>query len=181
MLHTVGMGFFFHPLNFSPAEISAMRLDGDITPEGEFVDTLDDWISRANRALWGYSRNAILTGLSAAWALGALSEPKIHTVTALPGQSHGMSPRMNFRSEERTLDKKDVWSVEGLGVTTPLRTLSDLLRNPDVSLELNKQVCRVLMATHVVTTTQLRDYIMAMKYVPYSRLALQRLDEIVTG
>ncbi|MDH6533008.1 hypothetical protein M2119_001245 [Aurantimicrobium minutum] len=181
MLHTVRMGFLFHPLNFAPAEISAMRLDGDITPEGTFVDTPDDWISRVNRALWGHSRNAVLTGLSAAWALGGHSEPEMHTVTALPGHSHGMTPRMNFRSEERTLGKEDVWSVDGLGVTTPLRTLSDLLRDPDVSPEYSKQVSREIMQAHHITATQLRNYILDMKYVPYSRWALKLTDAMETN
>jgi hypothetical protein len=178
MLHTVRMGFLFHPLNFTPAELSAMRLDGDITPVGAFVDLPEDWVTRVTRALWGHSRNEVLTGLSAAWALGGGVEPDNHTVTALPGHSQAMTPRMNFRSEERTLEDSDVWSVDGLGVTTPLRTLSDLLRSSHIAEHQRKQICVELMDAHRVTTEHLRNYILAMRYVPYSRIALQRLGEI---
>lgn len=178
MLHTVRMGYLFHPLNFSPAELSAMRLDGDVTPAGSFVDLPDDWVSRVTRALWDHRSKAVLTGLSAAWALGAHTEPEHHTVTALPGQSQAMTPRMNFRSEERTLADSDVWEVDGFGVTTPLRTLSDLLRSSHIAQQLRMQICRDLMEAHQVSTESVRDYILAMKYVPYSRIALQRLNEI---
>lgn len=178
MLHTVRMGFLFHPLNFTVSERSAMRLDGEITPDGTFIDVPDDWSSRVTRALWNHRRNAVLTGLSAAWALGATEEPEHHTVTALPGHSQAMTPCMNFRSEERTLEDSDVWAVDGLGVTTPLRTLSDLLRSSHIDQLLNKHICRELMHAHHVTLENVRDYILAMKYVPYSRVALQRLSGI---
>ncbi|MEY4039569.1 MAG: hypothetical protein RLZZ52_437 [Actinomycetota bacterium] len=168
MLHTVRMGFLFHPLNFTLAERSAMRLDGEITPADSLIDLPDDWVSRVTRALWGHRSNAVLTGLSAAWALGAHAEPEHHTVTALPGHSQAMTPRMNFRSEERTLE----------GVTTPLRTLSDLLRSSHLAQHQGIQICRELMHAQQVTSQHVRDYILAMKYVPYSRIALQRLGEI---
>ena len=178
MLHTVRMGFLFHPLNFTLAERSAMRLDGEITPADSLIDLPDDWVSRVTRALWGHRSNAVLTGLSAAWALGAHAEPEHHTVTALPGHSQAMTPRMNFRSEERTLEDSDVWTVEGLGVTTPLRTLSDLIRSSHLAQHQSMQICRELMHAQQVTSQHVRDYILAMKYVPYSRIALQRLGEI---
>lgn len=181
MLHTVRMGFLIHPLNFSAAELCAMRLDGDITPEGMFLDVAEGWVSRVVKTLWGYSCTAVLTGISATWALGASAEPEIHTVTSLPGHPHGMSPRMNFRIEERTLEYEDVWSIENLGVTTPLRTLSDLLRSPHLSTAHRIDLAQNLMREHHITQTKIRTYIGERKYVPYSRVALELLNEITVS
>lgn len=178
MLHTVRMGFLIHPLNFCSAELSAMRLDGDITPEGMFLDVPEGWVSRVVKTLWGYSCTAVLTGISATWALGATSEPDIHTVTSLPGHPHGISPRMNFRIEERTLEQEDVWSVGNFGVTTPLRTLSDLLRNPHVSTTVRTELAQNLMREHHISQTMIRTYIGDRKFVPYSRVARQLLNEL---
>lgn len=172
------MGFLFSPLNFSTAEISAMRLDGDITEDGMFLDAPDDWRERLTRVLWGHQMNVVLTGLSAAWALGSTLMPQIHTVTALPGHGHSLSPRMNFRAEERTLAENDVWFHNGFGVTTPLRTVSDLLRTPTVSPNMQSRVCREVMTVQHLSTAEIRESILAMRFVPYSRQALQRLEQL---
>lgn len=174
------MGFLFSPLSFSPAEISAMRLDGDVTPEGMFLDAPDDWRTRLTRVLWGNQVNIVLTGLSAAWALGSTWMPHIHTVTGLPGHGPSLSPRMNFRAEERTLAETDVWLHHCYGVTTPLRTVCDLLRTPTMSSDLRSRVCLEVMTVQHLSTAEVRDSILAMRFVPYSRQALQRVEELET-
>lgn len=157
-----------------------MRLDGDVTPEGMFLDTPDDWRARLNRVLWGHQPNLVLTGLSAAWILGSTWMPQIHTVTGLPGHAPSLSPRMNFRAEERTLAESDVWLHNDYGVTTPLRTVSDLLRSPNLLHEMRLRVCAEVMKVQQLSIATTREYILAMRFVPYSRQALQRVEQLGT-
>lgn len=157
-----------------------MRLDGDVTPEGMFLDAPDDWRARLSRVLWGYQMSVVLTGLSAAWALGSTWMPQIHTVSGLPGHAPSLSPRMNFRAEERTLSESDVWRHNSYGVTTPLRTVSDLLRAPTLVHELRFRACAQVMKVQLLTFTEIREYILAMRFVPYSRQALVRIEQLET-
>lgn len=155
-----------------------MRLDGDITPEGMFLDVPEGWVSRVIKTLWGYNCSAALTGVSAAWALGATPEPEIHTITSLPGHPHGISPRMNFRAEQRTLETTDVWLAGNSGLTTPLRTLSDVLRNSKLTSDFRIELAQNLMRVQHITPSEICAYIGEKKFVPYSREALRLLNQL---
>ena len=77
--------------------------------------------------------------------------------------------------EERRLDKSEVLLERGIGVTTPLRTMCDVLRFPHFT-DRNKHELETLIT---MTNTQVDDIQVALRVkrkVPYKEMALSRLD-----
>lgn len=117
---------------FSPAELSAARLDGHLVELGEGylpADAVETSATRAAslRSLLGDRLAAVLD--SAAW---------VHGVLPAPPARHFVS-----RSDERrvpslfdrrasyvdvTLSAGEVWCLAGVHLTSPARTLADLAR-----------------------------------------------------
>ncbi|MFT4214200.1 MAG: type IV toxin-antitoxin system AbiEi family antitoxin [Microbacterium sp.] len=116
----------------SEAELCAARLDGDLIEVGEAFMPADAAETRELRA--GSLRALVppklaLARVSAAWVHGALSEPPArHTVQRMSSTRihHVIDVRLVYR--DQALCAADVVRVSGVAVTTPEKTLSDLVR-----------------------------------------------------
>lgn len=124
---------YFAGERLSAAELSAARLDGDLVEIGEGYMPADAAETRELRA--GSLRPMLSPGLaltreSAAWVHGALGEPPVrHRVQRLSARRlHAVfDTRLAYR--DVALRREDVMSISGVAVTTPARTLGDLVRD----------------------------------------------------
>jgi hypothetical protein len=77
--------------------------------------------------------------------------------------------------EERNLEKSEVYLERGIGITTPLRTMCDVLRFPHFT-ERNKQEIETLIR---MTNTKVDDILVALnekRKVPYKDMAISRIN-----
>lgn len=121
----------------SPAELSAARLDGELTTVGDAyvaADALETPQLRAATLGVLLGRSLVAIGISAAWVHGAVgAPPAVHHVqrTAARGVARPVDRRIRFR--DTPIDVADVIVLGGVRVSTPARTLLDLIREPDDS------------------------------------------------
>lgn len=116
----------------SVAELSAARLDGDLVEIGEGYMPADAVESTATRAasLRSICGSRLVVGSwSAAWVYGALPEPPSrHSV--MRGAAHRVGNLIDRRAifHDVGVEDRDVSDVEGVLVTSPLRTVIDVAR-----------------------------------------------------
>jgi len=123
----------------SGPELRAARLDGDVVEIGEAFMPADAVETRELRA--GSLRDLVGTNLaltheSAAWVHGAIPEPPARhsvqrCVAARP--HHILDRRLQYR--DLRLPPRDVVLIAGVAVTTPVRTLVDLVRHRHEGLD----------------------------------------------
>lgn len=123
---------YFAGDRLSAAELAGARLDGDVVEVGEAYMPADAVETRELRA--GSLRRRVPPTLavvreSAAWVHGAVPDaPARHTVQRRSPLRlhHVIDPRLAYRDQRLTTD--DVMMVSGVWVTSPARTLADLVR-----------------------------------------------------
>lgn len=117
----------------STAELTAARLDGDVVEIGEAFMPADAVETRELRAgaLRGLVHESVaVTRLSAAWVHGAVAEPPVrHCVQRRT--AHRIATVIDVRLDYRDLrlPPSDVMTISGVAVTTPVRTLVDVVRD----------------------------------------------------
>ncbi|MCM3696673.1 type IV toxin-antitoxin system AbiEi family antitoxin [Microbacterium oleivorans] len=124
---------YFSGDRLSTAELSAARLDGHVVEIGEAYMPADAVETRELRAasfrgLTGAHR--AVSHASAAWVHGAIPDPPLIHALQRAGRTRGAFPvdaRIRFRDVE--LPASDVEMISGVAVTTPVRTLVDLVRD----------------------------------------------------
>ncbi|SBS75124.1 SAM-dependent methyltransferase [uncultured Microbacterium sp.] len=117
----------------STAELTAARLDGDLVEIGEAFMPADAVETRelragALRALVGDT--VAVTRVSAAWVHGAVADPPMrHCVQRRSARRIAavIDARLDYRDLQ--LPPPDVMMISGVAVTTPVRTLVDLVRD----------------------------------------------------
>jgi len=117
----------------SGAELSAARLDGDLVEVGEGYMPADAVETRELRA--GSLRALVaptvaLTRESAAWVHGAIAAPPVrHCVQRCSSRRihHVLHSRLAYR--DVAIRPEDIEMIAGVAVTTPERTLGDLVRD----------------------------------------------------
>lgn len=178
MMHDVRMGHFSLTSHFSPAEISAMRLSGEINQDHDFWDEVPNWRTRSWKILQQERHPVVLTGISAVWALGLCGEPNKHTASTVTVRRIRRAVHHNLDIEERTLVSTDVWLDSTCGITTPLRTTIDLLRSGNVNDRLVHDLCRNVMSAHEISQETILRKLNNMISVPNKRTALRRAQEL---
>lgn len=120
---------------FAPAELSALRLDGDCFRLGDGLVTVDQPVDPATRGAVlaaGARPGVVAEGMTAAWVYGAvpvLHRPLRFSVDRAEGRR---TVPAGARLREVWFLPQDVQRIGGLAVTTPLRTAFDLARlQPD--------------------------------------------------
>lgn len=124
---------YFTDDRLSTAELTAARLDGDLVEIGEAFMPADAVETRELRAasfrgVAGVHR--AVTHASAAWVHGAIPEPPLIQTLQRAGRTRAAVPvdtRIRFR--DVALPASDVETISGVAVTTPVRTLVDLVRD----------------------------------------------------
>lgn len=126
---------YFVDDRLSAAELSAARLDGDVVDLGDAYIPADAVETAALRAgsLHGLLGDSLAaTHLTAAWIHGAIFDPPArHTVQrAVQRRLHAvLNMRLVYRDPAVGIDDLDL--IGGVWVTTPARTLGDLVRVDD--------------------------------------------------
>lgn len=163
----------------SHAELSALKLDGEVSPEKVMWDAPQNWLTRSEQILGTERHPLVLTGLSAVWGLvGGLNEPRTHTASTISASRIRVPHNPDVVIEERTLRSNEYWKSNKVGVTTPLRTITDVLRMD--GLEELHALCaaRSVLIHFPIDTNIIRNEISNMTSVPNKRLALTRFEKL---
>lgn len=161
------------------AELSAARLDGELFPvAGAFapIDEVDGPRLRARALGTGIHDRLIAEQFSAAWIWGALASPPArHQFCAAIGArvSRTIVPWCTVR--EVVIDEAAVVTIDGIAVTTPLRTVVDLARfSPTFGSTERAVVSSLLVFGGLTVHDALRD-MDARRNLPGKREAARRL------
>jgi len=117
-------------------ELAAARLDGDVVELGEAyapADLVETSVLRASSltSLIAGMHDVAFAGMSAAWIHGAGdSAPEPHELQSAAGRRLRAPATRRIIVHDPVLDPADVQHLGGVAVTTPERTLIDLLRWP---------------------------------------------------
>jgi len=173
--------FLYYPGEaLSDAELRSARLDGDLVEIGEAFMPADAVETRELRAgslhaLVG-SRLA-LTHESAAWVHGVVSEPpRRHCVQrCVAARPHHVTDR-RLRYRDLRLPPADGMLIAGVVVSTPVRTLADLLRDRVLREEHDDGVVRALLGWRPELLAEARAWLAAAGPVQFKRPARAYLD-----
>ncbi|MCK6080711.1 SAM-dependent methyltransferase [Microbacterium sp. EYE_5] len=124
---------YFVDDRLSTAELTAARLDGDLVEIGDAFMPADAVETRELRAasfrLAAGSQRAVTHG-SAAWIHGALAAPPaVHTLQRASDRRAAVPVDGRIRFRDVRIPAADLLSISGVAVTTPVRTLVDLVRD----------------------------------------------------
>lgn len=170
------MGHSLSLESFSIAELGALRLNGELSPTYELWEEPDGWQRRAKNVLNKELHPLVLTGMSAVWAFGLCPEPAHHSASTITINRIRLPKNDALKIEQRNLSPADMWTFDRVGVTSPLRTVTDLLRSPDFAdTDILKAVTSLLMNLDITKET-VRSTLEKMTFYPYIRLALQRVE-----
>lgn len=160
------------------AELLAARLDGDLfAVDGCFspIDEILQPFHRAAAARAGLSRKLIVELQSAAWVWGALPEaPLRHTFCVGVGARVSRTPGREHEVREVAIGSHDLVDLRGTLVTTPLRTVLDLVR-ADAGTH---HVLRGLLDEPGLTLA--RDTLLRHRNLPNKRRAVARLERCLS-
>ncbi len=178
MLHSVHMGHFVLTASLTSAEISALRLDGELSCHHELWDEIQSWKTRSFHVLGKEKHPAVLTGLSAAWALGVGDEPLNHCASTITTRRIRTAENPLLKIEERSLEASEIWRDNNVGVTSPLRTITDVLKTALITKNQWHYIPFELMDLHSITIEQVIASIELMNYVPHKQMALHRAYQL---
>ncbi|CAN5261486.1 hypothetical protein BH09ACT1_BH09ACT1_20500 [soil metagenome] len=172
------------PLELPLAELNAARLDGELFALDEGFVPVDQVEGRRHRALALTQFSAgrlIAEQRTAAWVYGASpSAPPQHQFCAPMGAR--VTPRsgwmLRLKVREVVIDAADVIELSGLRITTPVRTVVDLVRIADVFGDADAALVRDLMSVTGVTFEDCRALMERRRNLPAKRRALDRLERV---
>lgn len=121
------------PLHLSATELRSALLDGEVTALGDGFVPVDLPISPTERAASLVETitdgRVILADRTAAWVWGWCLEPGPLRTCVSIGARIPSTDRRRLGAREAVIDDDEVRSLAGIRVTTPLRTLVDLVRH----------------------------------------------------
>jgi hypothetical protein len=140
---------YFAGDRLSRAELCAARLDGDLVEVGEAylpADAVETAALRARSLLPLLTPTVAAAHTSAAWIHGALDAPPArHTLQRCVGWRLHQRWSRRFVYRESQLPAEDLMHLGGIAVTTPARTLVDLVRGGDPA---DRAAAHVLATLH---------------------------------
>jgi hypothetical protein len=125
------LGSVLSPADLPWAELQAARLDGELFPlAGAFcpVDELEGPRHRAHAVLGRRSPRLIPELGTAAWIWGAAPEPENLEFAVTPDARARLSPDQRVTVREIVFGPGDLIDLDGVRVTTAVRTAVDLAR-----------------------------------------------------
>ncbi|MGB4776967.1 SAM-dependent methyltransferase [Microbacterium sp.] len=124
---------YFAGDRLSVAELCAARLDGDLVEVGEAfmpADAVETRELRAGSLALSIPAGVALARASAAWVHGAIPDPPSRHIVqrASPRRGHAVRDPRLIHHDQR-LAETEFEQIGGVAVTTPVRTLADLVRD----------------------------------------------------
>jgi hypothetical protein len=168
-------------LDLPLAELCASKLDGELFGVGDGfrpVDYPDDIVARALSLSRTLTDGRIAHRETAAWILGAtpvLVRPLPVCVHA--GLSHGLDPRHGMVLGEAILRAHETFTVGGLEITTPMRTVIDLLRVPETA-PFDATISARLLADADLSTAEVELELGDRRFQRERKRAFRRLRQI---
>lgn len=172
------MGHLLSLTSLTITELAALRLDGELSPNNAFWEEPDDWRTRSSSVLDQELHPLVLTGLSAVWSFDLVPEPQQHTASTITIHRIREPKNPVLKIEQRNLAATELWTHQNVGVTSPLRTTTDLLRKQNYEDENTSRAVKSMMRTFDITYVEIRTSLNSMLFFPYVRPALKRLDEL---
>lgn len=163
---------------WAPAIRSAERLRGTLVtcgPGHRLVGWPDSPRVRAQALAPWLTERRIAVGLSAAWVWGAAQNPgRPLRFATRDGTRAPRAESTDYTIQQFALIEDDVEQLGDFAVTSPLRTVFDLLRAPQEFGVPHRVACRLLLIRATGGTEAVRERLAAGGR-PYRKLALERL------
>lgn len=158
-------------------ELQAARLDGELLQLGPAWAPIDEVISTRHRAAAvhaGLLDRLIVEQRSAAWVWGAAPSPPSHPQLCV---AVGARVRLHhlLPVREVVIDADEVAEVGGARVTTPLRTVIDLVRFGGEFGELERRTAVTLLREHGLSVQRCIEELDRRRNLPNRRRAHARL------
>ena len=164
------------------AELSAMRLDGELVAVDRWYAPFDDFPTEHQRAaalVHGLHDRLIAERRTAAWVWGALDTPPApHEFCTAHDARVTRRPTPHVVIREVVLAPGDTVIISGIAVTTPRRTAADLLRFNDSWSSRDRETTRRLLSVGTVREQDVLDELGRYK-LPHKRRAVERLRSCV--
>lgn len=163
----------------SIAELSAARLDGELYPLAEMFCPVDLPPFPATRAAGLAAllpEHAFVERLSAAWLHGALAEPPNPPQFALPS-GIGARPRRSraYALRQVVITERELLLIGGCRVTTPVRTLVDVLLDDELGTERAIAVARAVSVATGLSPAAALSALRSRYRLPNTTLAEERI------
>lgn len=174
---------FFHPgALLSQPELSSARIDGLLVEVGEGYmppDVPEDAAARVASLALVLLPGHAASGPTAAWVHGiGDAPPRCHHQQRHSERRGRVSPARNVVVHEARLAAEDVQLISGTAVTTPLRTMIDLVLAADRDAE-----CAMWMRRFARAEPQLlshvREHLERRQRLPGKRAALGAVDDLL--
>ncbi len=160
-------------------ELRAALLDGELFAlDAAFapIDEVESAHHRACAAHAGLPRRLIAEQHTAAWIWGAAPAPSRHEFcVAIAARARGVGDGAHA-VREVVIGPADIASLDGLQVTTPMRTVLDLARFSVRFGQREEDAVRTLMRHHGLGVDDGIAEIERRRNLPRKRLAMQRLE-----
>lgn len=166
------------------AELLAARLDGELFRIDDCfapVDEIEQPAHRARALRAGLPERLIAEQRSAAWIWGALdAPPRIHELCAAIG-ARTRSPSVSWiRLREVVIEPNEITTIDGMQLTTPLRTVVDLARFSVRFDEGEELLVAWLMRHYGFTVADCVADMNRRRNLPNKRQAIARLGRLTT-
>jgi hypothetical protein len=160
------------------AELQAVRLDGEVfaldaafTP----IDEVESPRHRARAAHAGLPQRLIAEQHTAAWIWGAAPPPQRHEFCVAIAARARVAGDRGHAVREVVIGAAEVAIIDGLSVTTPMRTVCDLARFSAAFGRIEEDASRHLMLHHGFTIDDGIDEIERRRNLPRKHRAIGRL------
>lgn len=165
-------------------ELHAARLDGDLFGLDTGFAPVDEIETAQHRALVvhaGLPARVIAEQRSAAWIWGAGPAPARHEVCVAIGARARIADPRSTVVREVVITAEEIVELDGLAVTSPLRTVLDLARFSTHFGDSERRTISALMADHAFDLADCRSELDRRRNLPLKRLAHERLDALERG
>jgi hypothetical protein len=165
------------------AELQAARIDGDVVALGTAFAPLDEPIGAGHRARAVHAdhvERVIAEQRSAAWIWGAMSTPPARAELCVAIGARVRS-RHTAPVREVVIEPGEIVLVDGLQVTSPLRTVLDLARFSDSFAAEEHEIVAALLHGGGLELDDCLAELRARRNLPNKRRALERLAALAAA
>lgn len=167
-------------LDLPGPELRAAALDGQVYPVGDAwrsVAEIDDSDGRAIAAGRALGSGVVLAEGTAAWVWGAPgAAPRPHT-GFVPSPARVKHQERGSVVRQVVIDEDEIVLLQGVAVTSPARTVVDLVRDEAWTAR-HETMARDVSARHFVTRSAALELLDRRGRLPHRRRAAERLGRV---